>query len=239
MSASPLRAAPSTTPSMRKSMLASAAAQLTGLPPKVVRWSPIWKASAISARAMKARQRPAVGDALGHGHDVGLDAVVLDGEQLAGAPEAALDLVGDEEDALLVEDLLDALEVAVRRHDDAALAHHRLGDEGADVAREVQAGDLADAARAEQVALVGRGLGEAAVAVRRGREGDARHVGAAALLAARVAGHREGRVACGRGSSTRWRGTRSCRCSAWRGGRRPRWPRRRRCRRRSSAGRRA
>ena len=34
----------------------------------------------------------------------------------------------------------------------------------------------------------------AAVAVRRGREGDARHVGAATLLAARVAGHREGRI---------------------------------------------
>ena len=36
------------------SMLASAAAQLTGLPPKVLRWSPSWKASAISGRAMKA-----------------------------------------------------------------------------------------------------------------------------------------------------------------------------------------
>ena len=76
-------------------------------------------------------QRPAVGDALGHGHDVGLDAVVLDGEELAGAPEAALHLVGDEQDALVVEDLLDGLEVAGRRHDDAALAHHGLGDEGA------------------------------------------------------------------------------------------------------------
>ena len=119
---------------------------------------------------------------------------MLDGEHLAGAPEAALDLVGDEEDALLVEDLLDAAEVVVRRHDDAALAHDGLGDEGADAAREVQAGDLAHAARAEHVALVGRGLGEAAVAVRRGHEGDARHVGAAALLAARVAGHREGRI---------------------------------------------
>ena len=52
-------------------------------------------------------QRPAVGDALGHGHDVRHDAEVLDGEQLAGAPEAALHLVGDEQDALLVEDLLD------------------------------------------------------------------------------------------------------------------------------------
>ena len=89
-------------------MLASEAAQLTGLPPKVERWSPSWKESAISARADEGAQRPAVGDALGHGHDVGLDAEVLDGEQLAGAPEAALHLVGDEQDALVVEDLLDA-----------------------------------------------------------------------------------------------------------------------------------
>ena len=87
---------------------------------------------------------------------------------------------------------LTLLEVAVRRGDDAALAHDGLGDEGADLAREVQAGDLGDAPRAEQAALVGRGLGEAAVAVGRRDEGDARHVGAAALLAARVAGDREG-----------------------------------------------
>jgi len=119
---------------------------------------------------------------------------VLDREHLACAPEAALDFVGDEEDALLVEELLDALEVAVRRDDDAAFAHDRLGDEGADVAREVQASDLGDATGAEQVALVRGGLGEAAVAVRRRDEGDAGHVRAAALLAPRVASHREGRV---------------------------------------------
>ena len=77
-------------------------------------------------------QRPAVGDALGHGDDVGLDAVVLDGEQLAGAPEAALHLVGDEERCPPSSRIcLTRLEVAGRRHDDAALAHHRLGDEGA------------------------------------------------------------------------------------------------------------
>ena len=57
--------------------------------------------------------------------------------------------------------------------------------------RGLEASDLVHAARAEQVALSGRGLGEAAVAVGRGREGDARQVGAAALLAARVAGDRE------------------------------------------------
>ena len=46
-------------------------------------------------------EREAAGDALGHADDVGLDAVVVDGEHLAGATEAALHLVGDEQDAVL------------------------------------------------------------------------------------------------------------------------------------------
>ena len=46
-------------------------------------------------------EREAAGDALGHADDVGLDAVVIDGEHLAGAAEAALHLVGDEQDAVL------------------------------------------------------------------------------------------------------------------------------------------
>ena len=53
-------------------------------------------------------ERPAVGDALGHGDDVGHDAEVLDGVELAGTTEAALHLVGDEEHAFVVEDALDA-----------------------------------------------------------------------------------------------------------------------------------
>src|SRR4029079_2336076 len=46
-------------------------------------------------------EREAAGDALGHADDVGLDAVVLDGEHLAGAAEATLHLVGDEHDPVL------------------------------------------------------------------------------------------------------------------------------------------
>ena len=68
------------------------------------------------------------GDALGHADDVGLDAVVLDGEHLAGATEAALHLVGDEQDAVLPAALDEAGQERVRRGDVAALAEHRLED---------------------------------------------------------------------------------------------------------------
>ena len=49
-----------------------------------------------------ARQRQARGDALGHDHDVGHSIGPLGGEEAAGAAVAGLDLVGDEQDAVLV-----------------------------------------------------------------------------------------------------------------------------------------
>ena len=59
---------------------------------------------------------------------------MLDGEELARPPEAALDLVADEQDAALGQDFADEPEVVIRRDDDAALAQDRLGDEGGHVA---------------------------------------------------------------------------------------------------------
>ena len=47
---------------------------------------------------------------------------------VAGAAEAGDHLVADQHDVVLVEDRLDRREVGLRRHDDAARAHHRLGD---------------------------------------------------------------------------------------------------------------
>ena len=46
--------------------------------------------------------------------------------------EAGDDLVGDQQDVVPAQDLLDRLEVAVRRHDHAARALDRLGDERRD-----------------------------------------------------------------------------------------------------------
>ncbi len=72
------------------------------------------------------------GDALGQGHDIGLELVEPGGEPRAGAPEPGDHLVGDEEDVVLGEDCLNLLEVALGRQEDAAGAHDRLGDEGGD-----------------------------------------------------------------------------------------------------------
>ena len=69
---------------------------------------------------------------LRHGHDVGRDAERLAAEHVAGAAEAADHLVGDEQHVVLAQHLLDLREIARRRHDHAARAHHRLGDEGGD-----------------------------------------------------------------------------------------------------------
>ena len=71
-----------------------------------------------------------VAECLCHGHDVGLHIVVLDAEHPARARKARLHLVRDEERAEMREDLLDALEVAGRRDDDARVALDGLGDKG-------------------------------------------------------------------------------------------------------------
>ena len=71
------------------------------------------------------RQRQARGDALGHDHDVGHDAAPLDGEEAAGAAVAGLDLVGDQQDAVLVGNLAQRRQERRRWDDVAALAEDR------------------------------------------------------------------------------------------------------------------
>ena len=51
---------------------------------------------------------------------------------MAEPPEASHHLVGDVEDVVVAADFADALEIVIRRHDDAARGLHRLADEGAD-----------------------------------------------------------------------------------------------------------
>ena len=74
-------------------------------------------------------EREAGADALGGGEDVRGDARPLVGEQLAGAPHAALHLVIDEQQAVLVAQCAQALEEAGRRRADAALALDRLDED--------------------------------------------------------------------------------------------------------------
>ena len=59
--------------------------------------------------AEHARERQAAGDRLGDRDQVGLDVVVLDREELAGAAEAGLHLVDDQDDPVVVADAADAL----------------------------------------------------------------------------------------------------------------------------------
>ncbi len=56
---------------------------------------------------------------------------VLEGEEGAGAAEAGLDLVADEEDVVLVADVSQVREIAARRHDDAGFALDGFDEEGA------------------------------------------------------------------------------------------------------------
>ena len=57
---------------------------------------------------------------------------MLHGEEAARAPEAGLDLVGCQEDAVLARHLAQARQERRRRHDVAALADDRLDDDGRD-----------------------------------------------------------------------------------------------------------
>ena len=72
-----------------------------------------------------------VGDALGHGHDVGLDLAALVAEGGPAAIEARLHLVDDQQDVLLGAELADVAHVVVVGVPDAALALHALEHDGA------------------------------------------------------------------------------------------------------------
>ena len=101
---------------------------------------------AVADQHAAERQVAAV-DALGEGHEIGLDAVVLRAEPLAEPAEAGDHLVGDQQDAVLVADALDLRPVGVRRDDHAAGALHRLADEGRDVVDAELRGSCARARR--------------------------------------------------------------------------------------------
>ena len=111
------------------------------------------------------RQVPA-GDALGEGDHVGDDLPALDAEVVPEAAEAGDDLVGDQQHLVLVADGADALEVAGRRHDDAADALHRLGDERADGVRALALDDALELVGAGDAAVGIRQVELAAVAER-------------------------------------------------------------------------
>jgi hypothetical protein len=117
--------------SMTSSVARPAAAQ-TGLPAKVDPWAPGGQVQTDS-RAMNAPIGIPEAIPLAVVHDVRLDAGVLDRPPSAGAAHARLDLVGDEEDAVLVADLAQSLHEGLRRGEVAALSLDRLDDDGGHV----------------------------------------------------------------------------------------------------------
>ena len=131
------------------SSTASAAAQDTGLPPKV---------DAVLARARTARppspkadagaDGQAAAEALGQGEHVGADAVVLVGEPRPVRPMPVWISSSDQQRAVRVADLARGGEVAGRRRDDAALALGRL--------QEDRRGRLASTAASQRVGVAVR-----------------------------------------------------------------------------------
>ena len=83
-------------------MTASAAAQATGLPPKVEPWSPADERGAALAEADARADRQPAAEALGERHHVGGDALGLVGEPRARPADAGLDLVEHQQRAGVV-----------------------------------------------------------------------------------------------------------------------------------------
>src|SRR5882724_9056271 len=67
---------------------------------------------------------------LGHGDEIRLDAEMFGSKPFAGAGEAGLHFVGDEENAVLAANVLQKLEIGARGNDEAAFAENGLGNDG-------------------------------------------------------------------------------------------------------------
>ena len=85
-------------------------------------------------RGKAGADRKAAAERLGDRHDVGRDAGVLIGEQIAGAAHAALDLVEDQQQAVVVAQLAQGAQERVRHHAHAALADDRLDEDAGGLA---------------------------------------------------------------------------------------------------------
>ena len=139
--------------------------------------------------------REAAADALGDRHDVGGEAIMFVREELAGARDAALDLVEDQQRAGFVGERAQAGQEFVARGADAALALDRFEQEAADVRthgsahrRQIAEGEHGEAIeqRGEPVAQLGL-IGGADRAERAAVEGVAEGDDAEALgMAVRV-----------------------------------------------------
>ena len=113
----------------KASIAASAAAHATGLPPYGAAEAAGVRGVHDLGAAGHGRQGKAARDALGGRDQIGNDAEVLAREHLAGAGEAGLDLVGDEDDVVRAAPVDERRQEAVGGDDEAALALDRLDDD--------------------------------------------------------------------------------------------------------------
>ena len=93
---------------------------------------------------------------LGEGDEVGANAVILRGEPRAEAAEAGDHLVGEEQDAVFVDDALHLRPIGRWRNLDAAGALHRLAGKGCDVLRSDGQDLVLERARGAKAELVRR-----------------------------------------------------------------------------------
>ena len=146
-------------------------AAASGLPPKVEPCEPGVKTSVTSrARDERRDRHHAAAQRLAEDKAVRNDALVLEGEHLARAPEPGLDLIEDEQDVVLVAEASEASQKAGRRHDDAGLALDRLDQNGDGVLGDgaLESGEIAERHGAE----AGRKRAEAVAVAGLGREAD-------------------------------------------------------------------
>ena len=131
------------------------------------------------------REREAARQALGHRGDVRRDIVMLHREHLAGARKARLDLVGNQQDAVLVANLAQRRHEIARRFVEPALALHRLKDDRSN-ARWIDIGLEQAVERGKRI-----GDGDAVQRYRKRRvENIARHGAEADLVGHDLAGQR-------------------------------------------------
>ena len=110
--------------------VARAAAVATGFPPKVVPcWPAVSSAEIVRAEGDQRADREAAAQALGEGHGVRDDSGILAGEPFAGAADAGLDLVEDQQGAGLAVRFAGGPQVAGRQRPDAGLALDRFQED--------------------------------------------------------------------------------------------------------------
>ena len=81
-------------------------------------------------RRQTGADRKAAAERLRQRHDVGRDAGMLIGEHIAGAADAGLDLVEDQQQPVVVAQLAQRAQEGMRHDPHAALAHDRLDHDG-------------------------------------------------------------------------------------------------------------